>query len=102
GINDLALSSDEKMAAAVTEDGATRLFSLPSGRPLLYLDTGDGGSAVFARGVGTVFASDGTEIKKFPLEESYLDNDPGLLFEDSQKRSGLRLNGTQVEPVEEM
>ena len=102
GINDLALSPDEKMAAAVTEDGATRLFSLTNGRPLLYLDTGDGGSAVFARGAGTVFASDGNEIKKFPLEESYLDNDPGLLFEDSQKRSGLRLNGTQVEPMEEM
>ncbi len=102
GMNDLSLSPDETMAAVVTEDGVTRLFSLASGRPLLYLDTGDGGSAVFARGAGTVFASDGNEIKKFPLDESYLDNDPRLLFDDSQRRSGLRLNGTQVEPVEEM
>ncbi len=101
GLNELTVSPDGTLAAAVSEDGVTRIFSLETGKPLLYLDTTDGRSTVFARETGMLFASDGDHLRKYPLDAVALDIDPVLFFEEAQRRSGLRLSGASVEPVEE-
>mgnify|MGYP001765998592 CR=1 FL=1 len=100
GLSELALSSDGALAAAVTEAGETLLFALRNGRPLLYLDTADARTAAFPSGGAVLFVSDGDDIRRYPLDAAALDIDPAVFFEEAQRRSGLRLNGAILEPVE--
>lgn len=100
GLSELAVSSDGALAAAVTEAGVTRIFSLRNGRPLLYLDTVDGRTAAFPAGGSVLFASDGDDIRRYSLDAAALDIDPAAFFEEAQRRSGLRLKGAMLEPVE--
>jgi len=100
-LNSVAFSPDDRLLATAGQDRRVVVWSVAEGRPLLVLACRDQVSGIAFSPDGTRLAvGDVTNIHLYPLDFSALEADPKELLEQAQRATGLRLEGSELKPLE--
>jgi eukaryotic-like serine/threonine-protein kinase len=99
-INSVRFSPDDKWLASAGDDRLVVVWETDTGRPLLRLRTVQSATrAVFSPDGQKLAVTDLSAILVYPLKDFLTRVDPATLLSESERVSGLKLNGFDLEVV---